>query len=44
MQIIAKGELKDQVDALIAATPQAKLPKGLSVAPTKDNLEKVAAL
>jgi hypothetical protein len=44
VQMIAKGELKEQVDALIAATPQAKLPKGLSVAPTKDNLEKAAAL
>ena len=28
VQIIAKGELKEEVDALIAATPQAKLPKG----------------
>jgi len=44
VQLIAKGELTDQVEALIAATPQAKLPKALAVAPTKDNLEKVAAL
>ena len=44
VQLIAKGELKDEVEALIAAAPHAKLPKDLQVAPTKDNLEKVAAL
>jgi len=44
VQSIAAGELKGQVEALIAAAPDAKLPKHLQVAPTKDNLEKVAAL
>jgi hypothetical protein len=44
MQAIAKGELAEQIDAIVAKTPKAVLPKGLAVAPTKDNLEKVAAL
>ena len=44
MQAIAKGELAEQIDAIVAKTPKVVLPKGLAVAPTKDNLEKVAAL
>lgn len=44
VQLIAKGELKETVDQLIAKTPAVELPEGISVAPTKDNLEKVAGL
>jgi len=44
MQSIAKGEFSELVEAIVAKTPVAKLPKALAVAPTKDNLEKVAAL
>ena len=44
LQSLAKGELKELVEGIVAKTPKAKLPKALAVAPTKDNLEKVAAL
>jgi hypothetical protein len=44
MQAIAKGEFAALIDKIVAATPKAQLPKGITVAPTKDNLEKVAAL
>jgi hypothetical protein len=44
LQAIVKGDLADLVADLVAKTPKAVLPKGLAVAPTKDNLEKVAAL
>jgi hypothetical protein len=44
MQIIAKGEMNDLVTGIVAKTPKAKLPKALAVAPTKDNLDKAAAL
>ena len=44
MQLIAKGELKEVVDKIIAKTPEVDLPANLSVAPTKDNVEKVASL
>ena len=44
MQLIAKGELKETLDKLIASAPHAVVPKSLAVAPTKDNLEKAAAL
>ena len=44
LQLIAKGELKETVDKIVAAAPHAVVPKSLAMAPTKDNLEKVAAL
>lgn len=44
VQLIAKGDLKDTVDQLIAKTPEVNLPENMSVLPTKDNIEKVAAL
>lgn len=44
VQMIAKGELKDVVDKLIEKSPPVELPENLSVAPTKDNIEKVASL
>ena len=44
VQAIAKGEFAEKVAAIVEKTPKAVLPKALSVAPTKDNLEKVAAL
>jgi hypothetical protein len=40
----AKGELKETVDKIVAAAPHAVVPKSLAMAPTKDNLDKVAAL
>ena len=40
---IAKGELKDSVAALIAASPEVQLPDPMSLPPTKDNIEKLAA-
>ena len=40
---IAKGELKDAVAALIAASPEVQLPDPMSLPPTKDNIEKLAA-
>lgn len=42
MQAIAKGDLKEHLDQIIKKTPAAKLPAKLPVAPTKENLEKVA--
>jgi ParB-like nuclease domain len=44
LQLAAKGEIKEHVDKVIAKTPAVELPNGLSVAPTKDNLQKIAAL
>lgn len=44
IRAIAKGELNDFTDGIIEATPDVEIPKGLQVAPTKDNLAKVAAL
>ena len=44
LQMAAKGELKEQLDKVIGKTPAVDLPAGLSVAPTKDNLQKIAAL
>ena len=44
LQLAAKGELKEHVDKVIGKTPAVDLPAGLSVAPTKDNLQKIAAL
>ena len=44
LQAIAKGELKELIEGIVAKTPKSKIPKNLAVAPTKDNLEKVAAL
>lgn len=44
LQLIAKGGLKADVDKIIAKTPPVELPDGMSVAPTKENLEKIASL
>lgn len=44
VQMIAKGELPETVEKIIAKTPKVELPDGLAVAPTKDHLDKVAAL
>lgn len=44
VQLIAKGELADAVKQLIAKSPPVEIPDTLSVAPTKDNLEKVVSL
>jgi hypothetical protein len=44
VQLIAKGDLKEQVDKLIKKTPAVELPANLTVSPTKDNIEKVASL
>jgi len=41
---IAKGELNDAVAALIDGAPEVKSPAGITVAPTKDNLETLAAM
>ena len=41
---IAKGELNEFTDGVIEETKETPVPKGLQVAPTKDNLAKVAAL
>ena len=44
MQLIAKGEFAEAIDKLVAKTPPVELPEKLQVPPTKDNLQKVAAL
>lgn len=44
LRAIAKGDLNDFTDGIIGAAPHVDVPKGLQVAPTKDNLAKVAAL
>ncbi|CAA2141503.1 ParB/RepB/Spo0J family partition protein [Hyphomicrobium sp. ghe19] len=43
LQLIAKGDLKDVLDAILKKTPVAKLPKNMTVAPTKENIAKVEA-
>lgn len=44
LRAIAKGELNDFVDGIIAKTPAVELPDNLQVAPTKDNIAKVKSL
>ena len=44
MKLIASGDLKEQIEKIVAETPEVKLPKNLMVVPTKDNVEKMAAL
>jgi len=44
LQLIAKGEFKDAVDKIIGKAPEVEIPEGLSVAPTKETLSKVADL
>lgn len=41
---IAKGEVPELLAAIMAGTPSVKLPDNLQVAPTKNNLEALAAL
>ena len=43
VQMIAKGELPEQLDASSRRRPQVEVPAGLEVLPTKDNLAKVEA-
>lgn len=42
LQLIAKGDLKEALDKVLKKTPAAKLPENLTVAPTKENLDKVS--
>jgi hypothetical protein len=44
VKLIASGDLKEQLEAIVAATPEVKLPKNLMVSPTKDHLEQAGAL
>lgn len=44
VKAIAKGETAELLDKIVASTPQVDLPENLTVAPTKDNLQKVAGL
>ncbi len=44
VQLIANGESKEFIDAIIAETPPVVLPKNLTVAPTKENLEALAEI
>lgn len=44
VRAIAKGELNEFTDAQIDKAPKVPMPKNLQVAPTKDNLAKVAGL
>lgn len=41
VQLIARGDLPDVVGKILGNTPETKLPKGLQVLPTKENLEAV---
>jgi hypothetical protein len=44
LQLIAKGDLKETLDNILKKTPKSDVPAGLAVVPTKENLQKVAAL
>lgn len=44
LRSIAKGDLNDFVDGIIAKTPAVEIPENLQVAPTKDNIDKVKSL
>jgi hypothetical protein len=44
LQAIAKCEFKEHIDKVVASTPHVVVPKNLSLAPTKDNLDNLAAL
>jgi hypothetical protein len=44
MQSIAKGEMKEALDKILKKAPKTTLPEGLAVAPTKEHLDKVAAV
>lgn len=44
LTLIAKGELPEQLAKIIASAPEVDLPANLEVAPTKDNIAKVASL
>lgn len=39
VKLIAKGDLKEVVDKLIASTPEVDVPAGLGVTPTKENIK-----
>ena len=44
MQSIAKGEMKEALDKILKKAPKTPIPEGLAVAPTKEHLDKVAAV
>lgn len=44
LQLIAKGEMADSLAKILKKTPKHAIPEGLAVAPTKENLAKVAAV
>lgn len=44
MQLIAKGEFKEQLDKAIKSSPAVQMPPGMSVAPTKNNIENMKAV
>lgn len=44
LQLIAKGELAEVVDKTIKATPEVIIPQGIQAAPTKEHLDKIAAV
>lgn len=44
LQLLAKGELKEQLEKIIAKTPAVEIPDGFAVTPTHDNLDKVHSL
>lgn len=44
LQLIAKGELKEQVAKVIAKAPKIDIPKALQTIPTKENLAKLEAV
>lgn len=44
VQLIARGDSKEFIKAIIADTPEVKLPKNLQAHPTKDHIEKVESL
>jgi len=44
LQLIAKGEFKEQIDKAIKSSPAVQMPPGMSTAPTKNNLANVEAV
>lgn len=44
LQLIAKGDQSDFIDAIVADTPEVVMPKGMSLSPTKDHLQKMSEL
>jgi hypothetical protein len=44
VQLIAKGDAPELIDALVAETPEVVIPAGMPLMPTKNNLENVQAV